>query len=198
MIERRAPIPVVHPGTGQAAGVGRGAAGQRVPASVHLPASELADHVQPPGDPVGRDCSRKRPRVLVVEPSKHHATALSATLQEAGFTVVQAASAEDALAHTRRRPTFDLIMAELQLPRQSGLGLLSRVRQSCPATPFFLLTGQPDVGSSVCAFALGATEYLIKPVEEARLVALCRAAVAGASRPAVAGRPRSEAPRHGL
>ena len=99
-------------------------------------------------------------------------------LQRAGFTVAHAASAEEALEHALRRMTFHLILSELRLPGQSGLGLLRRVRQACPATAFFVLTGHPDVASSVSALALGASEYLTKPLDEGRLVALCVEAAA--------------------
>jgi two-component system nitrogen regulation response regulator GlnG len=108
--------------------------------------------------------------------------------------------AEEALAHARCRPGFAVILAELKLPGQSGLGLLSRVRQSCPDTAVILLTGQPDVSSSVCAFSLGVTEYVTKPVAAARLVALCQAAVARAAQPRHSRRSRTqlEAQRDGL
>lgn len=152
-----------------------GLSGDRAP----LPA-EIAEHTPPPiprrldGDAAPADC----PRVLVVEPCKAHANALMLALQRAGFTVAHAASAEEALSHALRRMTFHLILSELKLPGQSGLGLLRRVRQACPATAFFVLTGQPDVASSVSALTLGASEYLTKPLDEGRLVALCVEAAA--------------------
>ena len=124
------------------------------------------------------------PRALVVEPCKAHANALGSALQRAGFAVSHAASAEEVTDPELRRAGFQLVLSELKLPGQSGLGLLRRVRQACPETAFFVLTGQPDVASSVSALALGATEYLTKPLDEARLVVLCRAAVARTSRDA--------------
>ncbi len=144
-----------------------------------LPA-EIADHTPPPipCSSVGEIAPAECPRVLVVEPCKAHANALMLVLQRAGFTVAHAASAEEALEHALRRMTFHLILSELRLPGQSGLGLLRRVRQACPATAFFVLTGHPDVASSVSALALGASEYLTKPLDEGRLVALCVAAAA--------------------
>ena len=147
---------------------------------IPLPA-EIADHAPPPrqsSSPAGEAAPAECPRVLVVEPCKAHANALMLVLQRAGFTVAHAASAEEALDHALRRMTFHLILSELKLPGQSGLGLLRRVRQACPATAFFVLTGQPDVASSVSALALGASEYLTKPLDEGRLVALCVEAAA--------------------
>ena len=161
------------------ASVAAEAAGAGSPYRGPLPA-EIADHAPPPSDRglTGEEAPSECPRVLVVEPCKAHANALVLVLQRAGFTVAHAASAEEAVAHALRCTTFHLILSELKLPGQSGLGLLRRVRQACPATAFFMLTGQPDVASSVSALALGADEYLTKPLDETRLVALCVAAVA--------------------
>ena len=161
------------------ASVAAEAAGSGSPYRGPLPA-EIADHAPPPSDRglSGEEARSECPRVLVVEPCKAHANALILVLQRAGFTVAHAASAEEAVDHALRCTTFHLILSELKLPGQSGLGLLRRVRQACPATGFFMLTGQPDVASSVSALALGADEYLTKPLDETRLVALCVAAVA--------------------
>lgn len=161
------------------ASVAAEAAGAGSPYRGPLPA-EIADHAPPPSDRglTGEEARSACPRVLVVEPCKAHANALILVLQRAGFTVAHAASAEEAVDRALRCTTFHLILSELKLPGQSGLGLLRRVRQACPATAFFMLTGQPDVASSVSALALGADEYLSKPLDETRLVSLCVAAVA--------------------
>jgi len=128
------------------------------------------------GDLKMMSSAREGLRALIVEPCKAHATALALALQRAGFAVEHAISAEAVADHTLGSATFHLILSELKLPGQSGLGLLRRVQRTCPETPFFMLSGQPDVPSLVSALQLGATEFLTKPMDEARLVALCLAA----------------------
>ncbi len=173
----------------------------RLPMPQRLPVGQYAAGSPPPRTEAPSAPGRREvwvaeahdPQALVVEPCNAHAKALGSALQRAGFAVVHAANAEEVSDAALRSARFQLILCEQQLPGQSGLGLLRRVRQACPETAFFVLTGQPDVASSVSALSLGATEYLTKPLDESRLLALCRAAVVRTSRCALGEPPISHA-----
>jgi signal transduction histidine kinase/serine phosphatase RsbU (regulator of sigma subunit)/DNA-binding response OmpR family regulator len=82
---------------------------------------------------------------------------------------------EAALAAVRDRP-FDLVLADVMMPRLDGLGLIARLRAD-PATshlPIVLLSARAGDQASVEALAAGADDYLIKPFAAQELVARVR------------------------
>src|SRR5689334_13857836 len=66
-------------------------------------------------------------------------------LTEEGFEVSTAADGLDALAQMRFSIP-DLIISDLQMPRMSGVELLSVVRRRFPAVPVIAVSGSFDMG----------------------------------------------------
>jgi DNA-binding NtrC family response regulator len=67
---------------------------------------------------------------------------------------------------------------DLQLPGESGLDLVRRLRDEAPATAVVVLTGHASVSSAVQALKHGAVDYLKKPVNPAQLKKLVEQLVA--------------------
>lgn len=71
----------------------------------------------------------------------------------------------DALGRIATTP-YDLILTDLEMPRLDGFGLLAKLRAD-PATahlPVIVQTGREDVDAIDKAFHLGATSFVIKPL----------------------------------
>lgn len=68
----------------------------------------------------------------------------------------------------------DLIISDILMPKKDGYQFVREARQSAElrAVPILLLTTVGDSSSMMRADELGATDYLIKPVEFAELPAL--------------------------
>jgi FixJ family two-component response regulator len=64
------------------------------------------------------------------------------------------------------------------MPGMSGLELMEQLSSRGLAPPVVFLTGNGDVATSVDAMKLGALDFLVKPVEDAVLVAVVRNALA--------------------
>ncbi len=75
-----------------------------------------------------------------------------------------------------RRGRYDVVLLDLLMPEIDGLQLLTRVRSHSPATEFIMLTAVDDVAMAVRAIRMGAYDYLVKPVENERLVLTVRRA----------------------
>ncbi len=120
-----------------------------------------------------------RGTVLVVDDQARPRRALAAELEDAGFTVVQAADGDEAWKEFCARDP-DAVITDMVMPRRDGLDLLGRIR-SRSDVPVILFTARGSVQSAASAFKAGADEFVSSPdvgVEE--LVGLVAEAVGGA------------------
>lgn len=76
------------------------------------------------------------------------------------------------------RETFDVILLDMDMPEVGGLDILNEVRDKKIETPVVVLTGVNDVELAVKAVKLGAFDYLIKPVDDERLLEVLNNAIA--------------------
>ena len=129
-------------------------------------------------------------RVLLVEDDPDQAAILEAFLSAERLDVAVADTGEQALELHRRKPA-DVLVTDLQLPGMSGLDLIRRLvaperaagDTSAPPPPpaVVVVTGAASVGTAIEALKLGAADYLQKPVEPGRLLALVRTLVGSAT-----------------
>ena len=107
------------------------------------------------------------PHALAVDDDPNFLNALAELIEGQGFTTNTASTLRDArerLLHTRP----DIALIDLRLPDGSGMELL-RELESLNTTEVIVITGHADVDSAVEALRIGATDYLTKPLDIARL-----------------------------
>ena len=112
-----------------------------------------------------------RPKILVVEDDAALREALTDTLELAGQRVVAAPDGESALAVLGREPV-DMVLSDVQMPGMDGHALLRRVKAMRPGIPFILMTAYGQIERAVEAMKDGAADYLPKPFEPDRLLAV--------------------------
>lgn len=100
-------------------------------------------------------------RILVVDDDDVFRTYLRSLLEREGHTIVEAATAEDALALLgEERP--DLIVLDIEMPGMSGLELLNRLRDR-GRVPAIVVSGHDSESERVLGLDLGADDYVVKP-----------------------------------
>jgi DNA-binding NtrC family response regulator len=125
-----------------------------------------------------------------VDDEKRLCRSLEILLREEGpFNVAIASDYYSALE--KLREPVDLVLTDLTMPGKSGLDLLRAVKAERPAMPVVLMTAYSTVESAVEAMKDGAVDYIVKPFENEKLVALLRRALKGRS---VGEEPEAEAP----
>lgn len=115
-------------------------------------------------------------RVLIVEDDPLIGIGVLQALTEAGFAADIVTSAEAARSALQAE-FFDLALLDIGLPHEDGLQLVRRLRAIGKATPILMLTARDGLSDRVNALDLGADDYMIKPFEDAELIARCRALI---------------------
>ncbi|MCC6928235.1 MAG: response regulator [Gemmatimonadaceae bacterium] len=109
-------------------------------------------------------------RLLVVDDEETIRLALSKFLRSRGFDVETAESADAALALLQPGP-FSLMLCDIRMPGMSGLDLVPRARALHPDLAVIMLSAVNDVPTASESIAVGAMEYLTKPVDLQDLLA---------------------------
>jgi DNA-binding response OmpR family regulator len=111
--------------------------------------------------------------ILVVEDDAGIRSVMRMALEEEGYRVVEAESAETALDRFRGQPAA-LALVDLMLPGVSGFDLCRTLRQVSDV-PIVIVTARTDTHDVVAGLEAGADDYVTKPFANKELTARIRA-----------------------
>lgn len=107
-------------------------------------------------------------RVLIVEDSEVQRTTLAGLVRLWGYDTETASDGLEALEKMRWfRPR--VVISDLQMPRMGGMELLGALRSRVPDVHCIIVTGYGTFEKAEAATALGAIDYLEKPLDLERL-----------------------------
>ncbi len=92
----------------------------------------------------------------------------------------------EALAASDDDSPAQVLVSDIRMPGGSGLDLLEKVKRQFPQLPVIIMTAYSDLDSAVSAFQRGAFDYLPKPFDLPKALALIRRAVEESQREEVA------------
>ena len=110
--------------------------------------------------------------ILTVDDSNSMRQMVRATLEGAGYGVVEAADGHEALEFARGN-TVDLVISDVHMPRMDGIALVSALR-ALPGyrlIPLLLLTTESSQDKKMEGKRAGATGWIVKPFNPAQLLA---------------------------
>jgi FixJ family two-component response regulator len=108
------------------------------------------------------------PVIHVIDDEESVRVAVGRLLSALGYEVRTHASAGDYLL-TPSEPDSACIVLDLQMPGPSGLDLQESLRRFPMSLPIVFLSGTGDIPASVRAMKAGAVDFLVKPVQPAKL-----------------------------
>lgn len=108
-------------------------------------------------------------RILAVDDQLYFRVYLEDLLREADFDVVTCSSGADALS-ALEAGGFDILVTDLVMPGMDGSELVQRVKERWPDQEVVVVTSLGDVKTAVDAMKLGATDYLLKPLDRVALL----------------------------
>lgn len=114
--------------------------------------------------------------VLTVDDSRTMRNMLKLALTDAGHTVIQAEDGVHGVEVLSQSDRVDVIITDINMPRMDGFGFIDHVRRDprCRSTPILVLTTESEGAKKQRAKDAGATGWIVKPFDPAKLVAAIR------------------------
>jgi len=110
--------------------------------------------------------------ILIVDDDRDIRSLLAEQLEDAGYRVSTAADGAE-MRSRLGRAAADLIILDLNLPREDGLTLCRQLRAKSN-TPVIMLTARGEPIDRIVGLEMGADDYLPKPFEPRELLARIR------------------------
>ena len=106
--------------------------------------------------------------ILLIDDDQSILKLLSDFISDKGYRVDTARHGGEALEKLSSH-IYDLVIIDLNLPDMGGIDIVKWINQHSPETISIILSGYATIESTLEAISLGAFDYLIKPVQLAKL-----------------------------
>ncbi len=115
--------------------------------------------------------------ILLVDDEPAILNLLAEILQTRGFNNVLICGAGQTALSILERQEVALALLDMNLPDLSGMEILTRIKADFPQTPVIILTAMNDLSVAVECMKMGASDYLVKPFDPARLLTAVKLAL---------------------
>ena len=116
------------------------------------------------------------PDILLVEDKESLRRVLRMTLENAGYSVTEAADARAAIDEIGRVP-HKIVLTDLRMPKGSGIDVLHASKNADSDVPVIVMTAYGSIDEAVQAMKDGAHDFLQKPVDSNHLLLLVERAL---------------------
>ena len=109
--------------------------------------------------------------ILVIDDEEAILLSIDTTLQLAGINNVLTCSDSRQVITIVEQRSPSLVLLDLNMPHLDGEAVLEQINSHYPHIPVIIITGRIDAQTAVDCMKSGAFDYIVKPVDEARLIA---------------------------
>jgi DNA-binding response OmpR family regulator len=107
--------------------------------------------------------------VLIVDDDETICKTISLILEGVGYKTDFVLNGREAMDKARSG-YYDVVLLDLKLPDMEGTHLLKAIQKLTPNTVKIILTGYPELQTSIDALNWGADAYLVKPINPAEII----------------------------
>ncbi|MDR2077015.1 MAG: sigma-54 dependent transcriptional regulator, partial [Desulfovibrio sp.] len=108
-------------------------------------------------------------RLLIVDDEQGIRFSLRGILEDEGYSVLEADSAEAGLVLLQAE-SVDLILLDIWLPGMDGLGMLDEIHRLHPSLPVIMISGHGSIETAVTAIRKGAHDFVEKPLSLEKVI----------------------------
>jgi two-component system NtrC family response regulator len=109
-------------------------------------------------------------RILIVDDDENIRKVLAMILQDEGYSVDQAETANQAIEKTKKN-VYNIALIDIRLPDMEGIELLTKMRDTVPRMRKIIITGYPTLQNAIEAVNRGADAYILKPFDVSKVLA---------------------------
>jgi two-component system, chemotaxis family, chemotaxis protein CheY len=114
-------------------------------------------------------------RILIVDDEKNIRDLIRMSLTKAGYDVLEAEDGAKAVEILRKDDNplmVDVITCDIRMPKVNGIEAIAFFRKEFPSIPVVVITGFPETEMAVSLLKQGVSDYVPKPVESQKLLAV--------------------------
>jgi len=113
--------------------------------------------------------------ILLIDDEQQFVVTMAKRLRKRGFLVTEAGGGLEGLRILENGPV-DVVVLDVGMPDMDGIQVLREIKMRFPQVQVLMLTGHADMEVAISGMAMGAFDYLMKPVELEVLVGKIREA----------------------
>lgn len=111
-------------------------------------------------------------KILLIDGDKVQIKDISRLLDENHFDSVSFEEPQSAITYLQRNPSYiNLVILDFSIKQKEGDSTCMKLREVAEDIPIIVLSNKTDIDSKILAFKNGADDYIIKPFENAELIA---------------------------
>lgn len=114
--------------------------------------------------------------ILVIDDDANFLRFVQWMLEESGYAVLTAMNHDQAIGRIEEAVP-DVVLLDRHLETEDGLDLIAPLQSRVPSASIILMTAESSTSLAVQAVKLGAYDFLVKPIDEARLFTLLTNAI---------------------
>ena len=125
---------------------------------------------------INNDTTLQNKKALLVDDDMRNIFALSAVLEQEKIEVITASNGREALEVLSKNKDIDIVLMDVMMPEMDGYEAISHIRKEMKLLklPIIALTAKAMAGDKDKCIAVGASDYISKPVDMQKLISLMR------------------------
>jgi len=114
-------------------------------------------------------------KIMVVDDENDVRDVIRLQLEQKGLNVLEAVDGQNAIDILKSGDNMvnvGLILCDIRMPKVNGVECIDFLRKEAPGIPIVVITGYPDTELATRLMKKGVKDYLVKPVEKEKLMAV--------------------------
>jgi len=114
-------------------------------------------------------------KILVVDDEADVRDVIKLQLEQRGLNVLEAVDGQNAIDILKSGDNLvnvGVILCDIRMPKVNGVECIQFLREQAPGIPIVVITGYPDTELATDLMKKGVKDYLVKPVEKEKLLAV--------------------------
>ena len=120
-------------------------------------------------------------KILVIDDEEDVRDVVKFHLADQNFKIIEAENGEEAIKVLNEEDNMlnvGVILCDIRMPKVNGVECIQYLRKEAPGIPIVVVTGFPDTEIATALLKSGVKDYLVKPVDKEKLIAVVQKQIA--------------------